>query len=219
MKKRKSAYEERENKRPGEVLSYISSENFAPRLARSVDTCNPRRTFARNINPRSTDPKNTRIGVSNSLSTILKDYRGIFSCVDIFANYVVGKLGDSDFHRLYVSAAIFRSLLYQAERNIPSASDLRRALRGETQCEDFARTRGNSSCCMDSGCAYKFSQVLAPIPNGTPERMMGETMLTFCLERLSKEIRRSGCVGSTIIERLFSITRALGLRRGYRLER
>ena len=65
---------------------------------------------------------------------------------------------------------------------------------------------------MQSGCAFNVSQVLSPITTGASERMLEETMVAFCLERLLKEIFRAGGVDSAIIERLFPITRSPGLR-------
>ena len=211
-------YEARKKKRSEKVISFISSDTFAPLLVRSVATCKPRWTFARNINPRSPDSKKTRVGAPNALSTIIADYRNVFNCTDISANYVVDKLADAAFHRMSVCAAIFRSLLYLAGKNKPFTADVWKALRGETQCGDYARTVRNASCCADTGCAYKLSQALSSLPGGTPQRAIEETMIVICLERLSREICRKGGVDATIVERLFSITRALGLRHGYRLK-
>ena len=91
-------------------------------------------------------------------------------------------------------------------------------MRGKTECVDYVRAVTHSSCCMESGTDLKISLELSELPRGTPGRMMEETMIAFCLEGLARQVCRSGGVDSTVVERLFSITRALGLRHGYRLE-
>ena len=135
-----AAYNRRRKKRTEKALDYIASPDFVPGLAQAVCSAMPRWSFARNINPKTSDHSKKAAGLRRSLSAILEDYRGVISRTDIASNFVLDRLVQPGLHRLQVFATIMRGLLYRAEKHLPFCNPLWGILSGNGAVSDMVRS-------------------------------------------------------------------------------
>ena len=68
---------------------------------------------------------------------------------------------------------------------------------------------------VDGGSVFKIASVYPSIPTNAHRGMMDATCVAFRFDTLGGKVRVSGGVYSTIVERLFSAMRVLGLKHGY----
>ena len=157
-----AAYKERKQQRDSDVLTFIPPDGFVHGLAKAVATCKPRWAFARNINPKTSGPTRKIRCVSDALSTILTDYRGVINSTDICPNYLVDRLRNPGLHRMGVFAAMCRIFLYLADKNKPFCTPAWGVIRGRGTCKDMIHALKGKSCCLETGTAFKIASEVPP---------------------------------------------------------
>lgn len=72
-------------------------------------------------------------------------------------------------------------------------------------------------CCGNTGLDIKMARIICPLETASLDRKIEENSLESCLLALMKEVLKSGGTDMAVVERLFSVLRALGLKMPFRL--